>query len=85
MAPAPCDAIGAGFEDELAAGLEVQLDATDMGQDDDGDLGWVFGEQTVQFPVDGEMMTGTGNYVIVQRQEDDGVWRIVVDTWNDAP
>lgn len=79
------DAIEAVFEDEFAAGLVVQLDATDVGHDDDGELGWVVGDQTVQFPVDGEMVTGTGNYVVVYRKEADGAWRIVIDTWNDAP
>ena len=79
------DAIQAAVEGELAAGLVVQLSATDVGHDDDGDLGWVVGDQTVQFPSDGGMMTGTGNYVVVYRKEDDGQWRIVIDTWNDAP
>jgi uncharacterized protein (TIGR02246 family) len=78
------DAIEAMFREEFAAGLDdLRLEATEIGHD--GNLGWVVGDNTIAFPVDGEMMTGTGNYVVVYRREDDGVWRIVIDTWNDAP
>lgn len=78
------DAIEAMFEDEFAAGLEnLQLEATDMGHD--GNLGWIVGNSTIEFPMGDSMGTGTGNYVVVYRKEADGVWRIVVDTWNDAP
>ena len=79
------DAIRVALEGDIGAGLELELETTDVGHDDDGELGWVVGDQTVRFPVDGEMMTGTGNYIIVYRKEDDGAWRIVIDTWNDAP
>lgn len=78
------DAIAAMFEDEFAAGLEnLQLEATDIGHD--GNVGWVVGNSTIQFPMGDTMGTGTGNYVVVYRKEADGVWRIVIDTWNDAP
>jgi uncharacterized protein (TIGR02246 family) len=78
------EAIEAMFRDEFAAGLDnLQLEATEIGSD--GTLGWVVGNTTIEFPVEGGMMTGTGNYVIVYRREDDGAWRIVIDTWNDAP
>lgn len=78
------EAIAAMFEDEFAAGLEnLQLEPTDIGHD--GDLGWVVGNQSIDFPMGETMGTGTGNYVIVYRREADGVWRIVIDTWNDAP
>jgi uncharacterized protein (TIGR02246 family) len=73
------------FEGDMGAGLELDLETTDVGHDEDGELGWVIGDQTVRYPANGEMMTGTGNYVIVYRKEADGAWRIVVDTWNDAP
>ena len=79
------DAIRTALEGDIGAGLELDLETTDVGHDDDGELGWVVGDQTVRFPVDGEMMTGTGNYIIVYRKDDDGAWRIVIDTWNDAP
>ena len=79
------EAIEAALAGDIDFGLELDLETTDVGHDDDGELGWVVGDQTVRFPVDGEMMTGTGNYIIVYRKEDDGAWRIVVDTWNDAP
>lgn len=78
------DAIEAMFEDEFAAGLEnLQLEATEMGHD--GNLGWIVGNSTIDFPMGDSMGTGTGNYVVVYRKEADGVWRIVIDTWNDAP
>jgi len=78
------DAIAAMFADEFAAGLEnLQLEATDIGHD--GNLGYVVGNLTIEFPMGDTMGTGTGNYVVVYRKEADGVWRIVIDTWNDAP
>lgn len=78
------DAIAAMFEDEFAAGLEnLKLEATEIGHD--GNRGWVVGNSTIDFPMGDTMGTGTGNYVIVYRKEADGVWRIVIDTWNDAP
>lgn len=78
------DAIEEMFEGEFAAGLEnLQLEPTEIGHD--GNLGWVVGNSTIEFPMGDTMGTGTGNYVVVYRKEDDGVWRIVIDTWNDAP
>ena len=78
------DAIEAMFEDEFVAGLEnLQLEATDIGHD--GNLGWIVGNSTIEFPMGDSMGTGTGNYVVVYRKEADGAWRIVIDTWNDAP
>lgn len=77
-------AIEAMLEGEFAAGLEnLQLEATDIGYD--GNLGWVVGDMTIDFPTGDTMGTGTGNYVVVYRKEDDGAWRLVIDTWNDAP
>jgi uncharacterized protein (TIGR02246 family) len=78
------EAIEAMFEGEFAAGLEnMQLEATDIGHD--GNLGWVVGNTTIDFPMGDTMGTGTGNYVVIYRKEADGAWRLVVDTWNDAP
>ena len=78
------EAIEAMFAGEFEAGLSnLQLDATEFGHD--GNLGWVVGNSTIEFPTGDTMGTGTGNYVVVYRKEDDGVWRIVIDTWNDAP
>lgn len=78
------EAIEDMFEAEFEAGLEnLQLEPTDIGHD--GDLGWVVGNLSIDFPMGDSMGTGTGNYVIVYRKEDDGAWRIVIDTWNDAP
>lgn len=36
-------------------------------------------------PVDGEARPFNGKYVIVWRQDDDGVWRMVQDMWNSMP
>lgn len=78
------DAIEAMFNAEFEAGLEnIQLETTDIGHD--GNLGWIVGNNTIDFPMGDTMGTGTGNYVVIYRKEDDGAWRIVVDTWNDAP
>ena len=78
------EAIEAMFAGEFEAGLaNLRLDATEFGHD--GDLGWVVGNSTIEFPTGDTMGTGTGNYVVVYRKEDDGVWRIMIDTWNDAP
>lgn len=78
------EAIEAMFNAEFAAGLEnIQLEATEIGHD--GGLGWIVGNNTIDFPMGDTMGTGTGNYVVIYRKEDDGAWRIVVDTWNDAP
>ncbi|HMB89302.1 MAG TPA: DUF4440 domain-containing protein [Rhodothermales bacterium] len=36
-------------------------------------------------PVDGEQRPFNGKYVIVWRQDDDGVWRMLQDMWNRMP
>jgi uncharacterized protein (TIGR02246 family) len=78
------EAIEEMFVGEFEAGLaNLQLEATEFGHD--GNLGWVVGNSTIEFPTGDTMGTGTGNYVVVYRKEEDGVWRIVIDTWNDAP
>ncbi|MBJ3763823.1 SgcJ/EcaC family oxidoreductase [Maribius pontilimi] len=78
------DAIEAALQGDFDAGLEnIQLDATEIGHD--GNLGYVVGDNTIDFPKGDAMGTGSGNYVLIYRKEDDGTWRILVETWNDAP
>lgn len=77
-------AIEAALQGDFDAGLEnIQLDATDIGHE--GDLAYVVGDNTIDFPMGDAMGTGSGTYVLIYRKEDDGAWRIVVETWNDAP
>lgn len=73
------------FEEEFGAGqINRKLEPTDVGYD--GNLAWVVGDFSFDFPTEGGAVgTATGNYTAVYRKEADGVWRIVVATWNDAP
>jgi uncharacterized protein (TIGR02246 family) len=73
------------FKEEFDAGVtNIKLENTDVGHD--GNLAWLVGNWSVDFPTDkGDMATATGNYVAVYRKEADGVWRMVIDTWNEAP
>ena len=78
-------AIQALLQKELDAGLtNCKLVVTDAGSD--GNLAWLVGNFSVDYPTEGgKMATATGNYVTVYRKEADGVWRTVLDTWNDTP
>jgi len=51
-----------------------------------GDLAYEVGDFSLQVPgEDGKLTTAPGNYVVVWKRGGDGVWRLKVDTWNDAP
>ena len=51
-----------------------------------GDLAYEVGDFSLQVPgEDGKLTTAPGNYVVVWKHGGDGVWRLKVDTWNDAP
>lgn len=51
-----------------------------------GDLAYEVGDFSLQVPGgDGKFTTAPGNYVVVWKRGGDGVWRLKVDTWNDAP
>jgi len=51
-----------------------------------GDLAYEIGDFSLDVPgKDGGMTPAPGNYVVVWKRGSDGVWRLKVDTWNDAP
>jgi uncharacterized protein (TIGR02246 family) len=51
-----------------------------------GDLAYEVGDFSLQVPgEDGKLTTAPGNYVVVWKRGGDGVWRLKVYTWNDAP
>lgn len=79
------EAVQAHLQGELDAGLtNIKLEPSEGGSE--GNLGWVVGEFMVDYPTEGgETGTATGTYSVVYRKEADGVWRLAVDTWNDAP
>ncbi len=78
-------AIQAHLQQEFDAGLTNNTSRpTAMGSD--GNLAWLVGDFSVDYPTEGgKMATATGNYVVVYRKEADGVWRLVLETWNDTP
>ena len=78
-------AIQETFKKEFNDGLQnIKLKVTDVGSS--GNLVWLVGNFAVEYPGEGgKMVTATGNYVNVYRKEPDGVWRTVVETWNDTP
>ena len=52
----------------------------------DGKMAWMRGESEMTVPgPDGKLVTLPTRGVTVWRLEGDGVWRCVVDTWNDPP
>jgi uncharacterized protein (TIGR02246 family) len=78
-------AIQANLQKEFDGGVtNCKLQVTDVGSD--GNLAWLVGNFSVDYPAEGgKMATATGNYVSVYRKEADGIWRTVLDTWNDTP
>lgn len=66
------------------AGAPRRVEVAEVGHS--GNLAWLVGNFPVDYPTDGgKTATATGNYVSVYRKEADGVWRTVLDTWNDTP
>lgn len=78
-------AIQAQLQKELDDGSHnIKFQVTDSAYE--GNLAWLVGNFAVDYTTpQGSKATATGNYVTVYRKESDGQWRIVVDTWNDAP
>ena len=78
-------AIQANLQKEFDSGTtNCKLEVTDVGHS--GNLVWLVGNFSVDYPTEGgKMATATGNYVSVYRKEADGVWRTMLDTWNDTP
>lgn len=79
-------AIEAHLQEEFDAGVtNVELEPLEVGHAG-GDMAWLLGNWSVEFPTDkGDMGIANGNYLMVYRKEADGVWRTVVETWNEAP
>lgn len=77
-------AIQAQLQKELDdGGQNIKFQTTDLGSD--GGLIWEVGNFSVDIAQQSAKVTATGNYITVYRKDADGVWRIAVDTWNDAP
>jgi uncharacterized protein (TIGR02246 family) len=78
-------AIQAQLQKELDGGVfNFQGQVTDFASD--GNLAWVVGNFSVDYTTEqGSKATATGNYISIYRKDTDGQWRVVVDTWNDAP
>jgi uncharacterized protein (TIGR02246 family) len=78
-------AIQAQLQKEFDDGLHnIKFQETDSGYD--ANLVWLVGNFAVDYPgQQGKLATATGNYVVVYQKESDGVWRLVIDTWNEAP
>lgn len=78
-------AIQALWKSWIDEGLtKLTLKSTDVASS--GDLAYEVGDFTLQVPVEGgNSKTAAGNYVVIWKRGEDGVWRLKVDTWNDAP
>jgi uncharacterized protein (TIGR02246 family) len=78
-------AIQAMLQKELDDGMNnIKLEPTDIGYE--GNMAWVVGNFSINVPTQqGGTTTATGNYVGVYVKDPDGVWRLMIDTWNDMP
>jgi ketosteroid isomerase-like protein len=78
-------AIQAQLQKEFDDGLRnISFQETDSGYD--ASFVWLVGNFAVDYPgQQGKLATATGNYIVMYRKESDGVWRLVIDTWNEAP
>jgi uncharacterized protein (TIGR02246 family) len=69
--------IDGGFKDLTLEAQEVEAS---------GDLAYEIGSFSLQVPAENnDMVTASGNYVVVWKRGAEGSWRLQVDTWNDAP
>jgi uncharacterized protein (TIGR02246 family) len=69
--------IDGGFKDLTLEAQEVEAS---------GDLAYEIGSFSLQVPAENnDMVTASGNYVVVWKRGAEGSWRLHVDTWNDAP
>jgi uncharacterized protein (TIGR02246 family) len=78
-------AIAALWQSWIDEGLKnLTLKTTEI--ESAGDLAYEIGDFSLEVPgKDGGMALAPGNYVVVWKRGADGVWRLKVDTWNDAP
>ena len=69
--------IDAGFKDIVFETVEVEVS---------GDMAYEVGLYSVKAPAENDqMITATGNFLVVWKKGADGVWRLHRDTWNDTP
>lgn len=67
-------------------GFRITWASTDVRFSPDGNLAYMFGQNTVTLNgADGEPMTTTGRAVTIWRRDTDGMWRCAVDIWNAEP
>jgi uncharacterized protein (TIGR02246 family) len=79
------DAIQAEWQSWIDGGFkDLTLEAQEV--EASGDLAYEIGAFSLQVPGENnDMVTASGNYVVVWKRGDEGGWRLQVDTWNDAP
>ena len=79
------DAIAALWKGWIDEGLtNLKLKTTKI--ESAGDLAYEIGDFSLDVTgEDGQVTPAPGNYLVVWKKGADGVWRLQVDTWNDAP
>lgn len=79
------EALQAMFKKEFDDGLKnIKFQSTEIRND--AKMAYVVGNFSLDVPdQQGNITTATGNYVVIYVKESDGVWRLTIDTWNDAP
>lgn len=67
-------------------GFNITWSSTDVAFSPDGNLAYMFGENSVTMNgADGKPATTGGRAVTIWRREPDGEWRCAVDIWNGRP
>ena len=67
-------------------GFRLTWASTDVRFSPDGQLAYMFGQNTVSVNgADGEPTTTKGRAVTIWRRDPDDIWRCVVDIWNAEP
>jgi ketosteroid isomerase-like protein len=67
-------------------GFHITWKSSDATLSPDGQIGYVLSTNAVTMPgPDGQLVTTKGRAVTIWRRQSDGIWRCVVDIWNDAP
>lgn len=67
-------------------GFHIEWQTSEVIVAPSGDLAYLLGTNSATIPdPSGRLITSEGRGVTVWRKEADGIWRCVVDIWNDAP
>jgi ketosteroid isomerase-like protein len=67
-------------------GFKIRWASRDVRFSPDGQLAYMRGDSEMTVPgPDGQPTTISGRGITIWRHDTDGVWRCVVDTWNDPP